>query len=97
MLILICDVVDHETDNFIQHTLNSAEFHDVTIITVAHRLQTVMSADKIMLLDEGKVVEYDSPANLLERKTGKGAFKALVDRSGDRDELYQRLGLSYRS
>lgn len=96
-LIVMCDVADHETDSFIQHTLNSPEFHDITVITVAHRLQTVISADKIMVLDQGMVVEYDSPINLLNHKTGKGAFKALIDRSGGREELYRQLGLSYHS
>lgn len=94
---MMLHIVDHETDNFIQHTLSSPEFHDVTVITVAHRLQTVMGADKIMVLEKGKLVEYDSPTNLLDDKTGKGAFKALIDRSGDREDLYRRLGLSYRS
>lgn len=44
-----------------------------------------MTADKILVLDAGKVVEFDSPAALLAKD---GAFKALVDGSGDRDALY---------
>lgn len=79
---------DHETDNLVQKTL-STEFRDVTLITVAHRLQTVMNADKIMVLDAGNVAEFDSPANLLKKKDS--AFKSLVDGSGDRDALYRMV------
>lgn len=78
--------VDHKTDELVQSTL-STEFNDVTLIIVAHRLQTVMNADKILVLDAGQMVEFDSPANLLKRK--EGFFRALVDASGDKDRLYE--------
>jgi len=76
--------VDYKTDTAIQEVIAS-EFNDRTLIIVAHRLQTIMSADKILVLDAGKVVEFDSPAALLKKG---GTFKALVDGSGDRDNLY---------
>ncbi|KAF8311050.1 ATP-binding cassette transporter [Clavulina sp. PMI_390] len=78
--------LDHATDNLIQETLKT-EFKDATLITVAHRLQTIMSSDKIMVLDAGKVVEYNSPKKLLD--ISGGVFKALVDGSGDRENLYR--------
>jgi ABC-type proline/glycine betaine transport system ATPase subunit len=46
-----------------------------------------MDADKIMVLDAGKMVEFDSPANLL--KISDGYLRSLVDESGDRDVLYK--------
>lgn len=77
--------VDYKTDTAIQEVI-ATEFDDMTLIIVAHRLQTIMTADKILVLDAGKVVEFDSPAALLERN---GTFKALVDGSGDKDLLYE--------
>ncbi|KAG8864769.1 hypothetical protein FRB96_003355 [Tulasnella sp. 330] len=76
--------VDYKTDSAIQEVIAS-EFNDMTLIIVAHRLQTIMSSDKILVLDAGKVVEFDSPAALLKKG---GTFKALVDGSGDKNTLY---------
>jgi len=50
--------VDHVTDEHIQQTLRS-EFMESTLITIAHRLRTIMNYDKVLVLDEGRVVEYD--------------------------------------
>jgi len=49
--------VDHATDERIQQALRT-EFQESTLITIAHRLRTIMDYDKILVLDEGKVVEY---------------------------------------
>ncbi|KAF8758430.1 P-loop containing nucleoside triphosphate hydrolase protein [Rhizoctonia solani] len=62
---------------------------DQTVLVVAHRLRTICNVDKVMVLDAGRMVEYDSPKVLL-RKQG-GAFKSLVDGSGERDELYMLI------
>jgi len=78
--------IDHKTDSIIQSSLRNGLGSDVTILTVAHRLQTIMDADKIMVLDTGRIVEFDSPLQLLQRKGGE--FKALVDGSGDKKALY---------
>ena len=59
--------VDVQTDAIIQRTIRSA-FRECTILTIAHRLKTVMDYDKILVLGQGQVKEYDTPANLLKRK-----------------------------
>jgi ATP-binding cassette subfamily C (CFTR/MRP) protein 1 len=71
--------VDVQTDKIIQETIRS-EFKDKTIITIAHRLETVMDSDKIVTLDMGELKEFDSPANLL--KNENGIFYSLCKQGG---------------
>ncbi|KAF9987959.1 hypothetical protein BGZ75_010223 [Mortierella antarctica] len=52
--------VDVETDELIQKTIRR-EFSNLTVLTIAHRIKTVMDSDRILVLDQGMVVEYDSP------------------------------------
>ncbi|EMD39557.1 hypothetical protein CERSUDRAFT_111872 [Gelatoporia subvermispora B] len=78
--------IDFATDAVIQQSLRHELGRDVTLLTVAHRLQTIMDADKIMVLDAGKIVEFDKPSVLL--KNEKGLLRALVDESGDKELLY---------
>ncbi|KAG5362582.1 Metal resistance protein [Yarrowia sp. B02] len=75
--------VDYETDKLIQETIRR-EFKDRTIITIAHRLNTVMDSDRIMVLDAGKVVEFDKPEELLKNKDS--LFYGLVNRSKEGDD-----------
>ncbi|KAJ7469587.1 hypothetical protein FB451DRAFT_1368560 [Mycena latifolia] len=92
--ILILDeatsAIDYKTDSIIQNSLRQELKGDVSLITVAHRLQTIMDADKIMVLDAGRIVEFDSPKELLKIKDGK--LRALVDESNDQDTLYAMAG-----
>ena len=53
-----------------------SEFHDATVITIAHRLNSVLDADKIMVLDEGQLVELGTPKELMARSGGR--FRSLV-------------------
>ncbi|XP_067941485.1 ATP-binding cassette sub-family C member 2-like isoform X2 [Watersipora subatra] len=66
--ILIMDeptaAVDMKTDDFVQKTIKS-KFSDCTVLTIAHRLHTIMDCDRILVISEGSVVEFDSPKNLL--------------------------------
>ncbi|KAF9522597.1 multidrug resistance-associated ABC transporter [Crepidotus variabilis] len=78
--------IDHKTDTIIQSTLRNEMSADTTVLTIAHRLQTIMDADKIMVLNNGRIVEFDTPQELLQKKGGQ--FKALVDGSGDKKALY---------
>ncbi|KAF9458727.1 P-loop containing nucleoside triphosphate hydrolase protein [Collybia nuda] len=84
--------IDYKTDSIIQSSLRHELRGDVTLITVAHRLQTIMDADKIMVLDAGQVVEFDSPAALLSIPNGR--LRALVDESADTNLLYSMAGSS---
>ncbi|KAF8218227.1 hypothetical protein K438DRAFT_1925383 [Mycena galopus ATCC 62051] len=89
---------DYKTDAVIQSSLRTKLPRDTTCLIVAHRLQSVMDADKIMVLEAGRIVEFDSPKVLL--KNEHGMLRALVDESEDKDALYkmvetqQRLGRS---
>ena len=57
--------MDLETDDLIQATIRK-EFSSCTVLTIAHRLKTILDYDKILVLDAGRVAEFDSPQNLLE-------------------------------
>ncbi|KAG7661583.1 uncharacterized protein J8A68_004850 [[Candida] subhashii] len=61
--------VDVQTDKIIQETIRN-QFRDKTIITIAHRLETVMDNDRIVTLENGEVQEFDAPGKLLQNKDG---------------------------
>ncbi|KAJ1948426.1 hypothetical protein EC988_005180, partial [Linderina pennispora] len=56
--------IDNATDAVIQQTIRS-EFKECTVLTIAHRLNTVLDSDMILVMDGGRLAEYDSPQNLL--------------------------------
>ena len=58
--------VDVETDKLLQETIRT-EFADRTILTIAHRINTIMDSDRILVLGAGKVVEFDTPENVISR------------------------------
>ena len=80
--------VDVETDNFIQKTIME-KFKDCTVLTVAHRLVTIANYDRAVVIDNGSVVEYDSPYALLVERIGdkqitrkQGLFAEMVRSTG---------------
>jgi len=73
--------VDNETDALIQQTIRS-EFKNRTVLTVAHRLNTIMDSDRILVLDKGRIAEFDTPAKLLEKE--RGVFRNLVNKADKR-------------
>ncbi|KAF1574432.1 UNVERIFIED_CONTAM: Multidrug resistance-associated protein 1, partial [Eudyptes robustus] len=56
--------VDLATDSLIQETIRR-EFADSTVLTIAHRLNTIMDYDRVMVLDRGEIKEFDAPHTLL--------------------------------
>ncbi|KIY51798.1 P-loop containing nucleoside triphosphate hydrolase protein [Fistulina hepatica ATCC 64428] len=70
--------VDLETDNQIQATIQS-EFEDRTLLCIAHRLRTIVSYDRILVLDSGNIVEFDSPLNLFKKEDS--LFRGLCEKS----------------
>ncbi|GAA6065526.1 canalicular multispecific organic anion transporter 1, partial [Tachysurus ichikawai] len=80
--ILILDeataAVDLETDELIQSTI-TREFSQCTVLTIAHRINTILNSTRVMVLDAGKIVEFDSPSVLFEKK---GHFYALAKEAG---------------
>lgn len=63
----------------IQKTIRD-QFSECTILTVAHRLHTVIDSDRIMVLDAGKIVEFDTPKNLIAN--AQGVFAKLAVEAG---------------
>ncbi|ODV86927.1 hypothetical protein CANARDRAFT_6494 [[Candida] arabinofermentans NRRL YB-2248] len=71
--------VDYETDAKIQKTIVN-EFSNCTILCIAHRLKTIVNYDRILTLENGAAVEFDTPLNLYNKKDG--LFRSMCDKSG---------------
>lgn len=68
--------VDFETDNLIQNVIRS-KFKNTTVLTIAHRIQTIFDYDRIMVLDSGRIAEFDTAQNLINDKNS--LFYSLVN------------------
>lgn len=75
--------VDVKTDQVIQQTIRS-QFAQKTILTIAHRINTIMDSDRIVVLDNGHIAEFDSPQNLIANKNSH--FRSLAKQAGLVDE-----------
>lgn len=78
--------VDTATDSVIQNTIKS-EFAGHTVVAIAHRIPTVINSDLVLVLSDGRIAEYDTPANLLEDSSS--LFSQLVA------EFYRRSSGTY--
>ncbi|KAJ6563543.1 hypothetical protein B0H10DRAFT_2169170 [Mycena sp. CBHHK59/15] len=76
--------VDFETDAKIQATIRD-EFAGSLLLTVAHRLRTIMDYDRLIVLDQGKVAEFDTPLRLMNKEDG--IFRRMCLRSGSFEQL----------
>lgn len=68
---------DAATDALLQQAIRAA-FREATVLTIAHRLHTVADSDRVLVLERGKVAEFDSPAALLARPGGS-IYRALLE------------------
>ncbi|XP_012526577.1 multidrug resistance-associated protein 5 isoform X4 [Monomorium pharaonis] len=74
--------VDPETEATVQNTLQN-EFADCTVLTIAHRLQTVLTCNRILVMREGKIVEFDAPTTLLSHPDSE--FSKLMAAADEND------------
>lgn len=72
--------VDNKTDELIQQTIRM-KLSQCTVLTIAHRLHTIMDSDKVLVMDEGKVVEFGHPYLLIQKS---GIFCSLVAKTGSK-------------
>uniref|UniRef100_A0A8C0TW13 Multidrug resistance-associated protein 1-like n=1 Tax=Canis lupus familiaris TaxID=9615 RepID=A0A8C0TW13_CANLF len=70
--------IDFKTDNLVQTTIRK-EFSDCTILTIAHRLHSIIDSDRVLVLDSGRITEFETPQNLICRK---GLFFEMLTEAG---------------
>ncbi|QFZ26635.1 putative ATP-dependent bile acid permease [Clavispora lusitaniae] len=76
--------IDYKSDALIQQTIRD-EFSSSTILTIAHRLRSIIDYDKILVMDAGRVVEYDDPYTLIANS--ESLFHSMCENSGELDTL----------
>lgn len=67
--------IDLETDRLIQSSIRET-CANVTVITIAHRIQTIVDSDRVIVMDNGRIIEFDTPKNLIENH--QSIFARLV-------------------
>lgn len=84
--------IDYESDSRIQQTIRQ-EFSESTILTIAHRLRSIIDYDKILVMDAGEVIEFDHPYNLI--KNASSTFFSMCQDSGELEVLVQLAKEAY--
>ena len=79
--------IDMQTDKLIQEKIRE-QFSDCTVLTIAHRIDTIIDADKVIVMDNGECVEYASPKKLLNDP--ESYLSHMVDALGEVDALKLR-------
>ncbi|XP_039312480.1 multidrug resistance-associated protein 4-like isoform X1 [Solenopsis invicta] len=77
--------IDSHTDALIQETIRST-FKECTVITIAHRLNTIIDSNRIIVMENGSIVEFGCPYELLRDKP-KGYFSQMVEKTGNQMAL----------
>ena len=85
--------IDGKTDNLIQATIKS-KFQDCTTLTIAHRLETVIESDRVLVMDNGSAVEFGHPHELIMKE--KGFFNQLIMQSTHSERLKIKAEESYK-
>ena len=67
--------IDVETDRLIQTSIRET-CSEVTVITIAHRVQTIVDSDRVLVMDSGRMIEFDTPSHLMENP--QSTFARLV-------------------
>ncbi|XP_066891024.1 multidrug resistance-associated protein 1-like isoform X9 [Kogia breviceps] len=70
--------IDFETDNLVQTTIRK-EFSDCTILMIAHRLHSIIDSDRVLVLDSGRITQFETPQNLIHQK---GLFFDMLTEAG---------------
>ena len=71
--------IDYNTDELIQKTIRT-QFSHCTVLTIAHRLNTIMDSSRIIVLDKGRIAEFDTPQTLLVNQDG--IFRSMAIQAG---------------
>ena len=80
--------VDIQTDALIQQSIRE-QFSKSTLLVIAHRLSTISDFDKVLVMSDGKAVEFDTPRELMRKR---GAFWELVNESGQKEVIEKQIG-----
>uniref|UniRef100_A0A8C2CJR5 ATP-binding cassette sub-family C member 5 n=1 Tax=Cyprinus carpio TaxID=7962 RepID=A0A8C2CJR5_CYPCA len=76
--------IDTETDRLIQDTIRSS-FSGCSTLVIAHRLNTVLNCDRIMVLDQGQILEFDTPSKLLANENSR--FRAMMEAAEETENV----------